>query len=458
MELKVKSRMKEEISEKVGLGEKVSYGFGNLAANLLLTTANTFITFFYTEISGIAVATVGIILLIARLLDGASDIAMGLIVDKTSTKHGKARPWLLWLAIPFAVAVVLLFTSPNLGSTGNIIYAFITYSLAVTVVFTAISVPYNTLSALITQNQNERSQLSIFRTAFGFLGAMLLSIITMPMVKYFGDGKQGWFITAVIYGIVAAVLYLICFKNTKERVVIASEKKVKVSAKAGVKALFKNKYWLIVISTILIAFIGAGLGGVNIYYAQYILGNSGYIGVIGTASFMPIVAGMVVIPPLIKKFGKRNLAMDGVIMSILGAAIMAISPDNLTVIIVGLVIKGLGAAPILVATFAMLGDTVEYGEWKSGVRAEGLTFSAGTFGEKVGTGLGGVILGAILGLGGYIGGQSTQSAAAISAIKVAFIYTPIILGFIQVILLYFYKLDKEYPQILAELKERNANR
>ena len=445
----------ESTTNKLGLGEKVSYGFGNLAGNLLLTTANTFISFFYTDIAGIAVATVGFILLAGRILDGVADLTMGVIVDKTKTKYGKARPWLLWLAIPYSVSLVLMFTAPNLSNNGKIAYAFITYIVAM-LMFTGTATPYNVLSALISQDQNDRSQLSSSRSIFGFVGALLLSVITMPLVKSFGDGKKGWIIVAIIYGIASAVLYFMCFKNTKERVAARAEE-ASFSIKYGLKTLFKNKYWAILVVSIIIIFIASGLGGVNVYYAQYVLGDSNLVGVIGTASFLPIIVGSFLAAPVLKKFGKRNTALGGIILTIVGALIMAIAPTSITMIIVGLVIKGLGSAGFLVAAFAMLGDTVEYGQWKNGIRIEGLTFAAEGFAEKVGTGLGGAVLGAILAFGGYIGGQATQSASAIFAMKVAFAYAPIITSVITAVLLYFYDLDKEYPRIVAELKERNSN-
>jgi GPH family glycoside/pentoside/hexuronide:cation symporter len=438
---------------KVGFGEKVSYGFGNLAGNLLLTTANTFISFFYTDVAGIAVATVGFILLAGRILDGVADLTMGAIVDKTKTKHGKARPWLLWLAIPYAVSLVLMFTAPDLSSNGKIAYAFVTYIFAM-LMFTGTATPYNVLSALISQDQNDRSQLSSFRSIFGFLGALILSIITMPLVKSFGDGKKGWIILAIIYGIASALLYFICFKNTKERVAAPVEE-ASFSIKDGLKTLFKNKYWAILVVSIIIMFISAGLGGVNIYYAQYVLGDANLVGVIGTASFLPIIVGSFLAAPVLKKFGKRNTALGGMILTVIGSLFMATAPTDITIIIVGLVMKGLGAAGFLVAAFAMLGDTVEYGQWKHGIRIEGLTFAAEGFAEKVGTGLGGAVLGAILGIGGYIGGQATQSVSAIFAMKVSFAYAPIILAVLTAVLLYFYDLDKIYPRIVAELKERN---
>lgn len=449
------------VSEKLGVGRKITYGFGNLAANLLLTTANAFISYFYTDSIGLTAATVGIILLAGRIIDGIADIGMGIIVDKTKSKYGKARPWLLRLAVPYGVAIVLLFSAPSFGADGKVIYAVVTYILSM-LVFTGINVPYNTLTGLQSQDQKEREALSSFRTAFGFLGALAVNMGTMPLVNALGGGKKGWFITAVIYGLAAIILYLICFKNSKEAGIDETAAEIpqgqKVPLIEGVKGLLSNKYWVIVIAMVLIGNLVSGLSGVNVYYAQYILGNPSLVGLIGLASFLPIIAGVIISGPIVVKFGKRNASIVGTIMSIVGCVIMMISPSNIGFLMAGLVIKGLGSAPMLIASFAMLGDTVEYGEWKNGTRFEGLTFSAESFGEKIGTGIGGVILGAMLSMGGYIGGKATQSAAALISIKAAFIYVPIVLYLIIIVLLFMYKLDSEYPKIIEELNKRKTSK
>lgn len=442
-------------NQKLKFKEKFSYGLGNLSANLLITTANTFITFYYTEVAGIAIAIVGTLLLFARIFDGASDLVMGVVVDKTRTKHGKGRPWLLWLAIPYGLAIILLFSSPDFSMTGKIIYAFVTYVLAVGVIYTAISVPYNSMTALITQNQSDRAQLSGFRTMLGFTGAMALTMGTMPIVNFFGGGQKGWTMTSIIFAVVGIALYLICFKNTTERVVATVESKTaKGNVKTSIVSLLKNKYWIMVMSVMFIGFINSGLGGINVYYAQYILGNPTYVGIIGLASFLPIILGTFIVSPIIGKFGKRNMTIYGTILSIIGSLIIAINPSSFLFVVTGLVVRGLGLAPLLVASFAMLGDTIEYGEWKTGIRSEGLAFSAGTFGEKVGTGVGGALIGVILGAAGYIGGQAEQGAGVLNSIQFVFTYLPILFSIITLIILYFYKLDKEYPFILKELNER----
>ena len=446
--------------KKLGVGRKVTYGFGNLAANLLLTTANAFISYFYTDSVGLTAASVGLILLAGRILDGIADIGMGIIVDKTKSKYGKARPWLLRLAIPYGLAIVLLFSAPNFGANGNVIYALVTYLLSM-FIFTGINVPYNTLTGLQSQDQKEREALSSFRTAFGFLGALAVNMGTMPIVQALGGGKKGWLITAVIYGLVAIVLYYICFKNSIEIDEVKDEaildNRPKTPLIEGIKGLLSNKYWVIVIVMVIIGNLVSGLSGVNVYYAQYVLGNPELVGLIGLGSFLPIIIGVVLSGPIIVKFGKRNVSIAGTILSIIGCIIIMIAPSNVVCLMAGLIVKGLGSAPMLIASFAMLGDTVEYGEWKSGTRFEGLTFSAESFGEKIGTGLGGAALGAILSVGGYIGGKAVQSASAMFAIKASFIYVPIILYVLVIILLFAYKLDGEYPQIIKELNERKAS-
>ncbi|WP_411250461.1 glycoside-pentoside-hexuronide (GPH):cation symporter [Priestia filamentosa] len=435
--------------------EKVSYGLGNLSANLLITTANSFIVFFYTEIAGIAAATVGTLLLIARIFDGVTDLGMGMIVDKTKSKYGKARPWLLWMVIPYILAMVLLFTSPEFSQTGKSIYAFITYILAIGIIYTMISVPYNSMLVTLSQDQIQRGQLSISRAAFGLIGGMLVGVITLPAVSFLGGGKNGWMFIAIIYGIVGALSYLIVFKNTKERVDVETpEKKDTVPIKHSVKALVKNKYWLLTLSIIILSFVGAGLSGIAVYYAKYILGDPNLMAVLTVVGILPTIIMMFFMDFLFKKFGKRNLAMIGGVVSIIGALIIWIDPESISMVSIGSFIRGLGGAPLGVAAFVMLADSVEYGEWKTGIRTEGLALSAGTFGEKVGTGIGGMVLGALMGLAGYVGGQAEQTVSALTSIKFLFIHVPIILSILSIILLYFYKLDKKYPTIIKELNER----
>ena len=429
----------------VPIGEKITYGFGNLAANLMITTANGFITYFYTDVVGLTISVVGSILLFARVFDGITDILMGVIVDRTSTVKGKARPWIKRMIIPYALALILLFTSPSfLPQEMKAFYAFATYVISLAGVYTMTMVPYNT------------------RTIFGFLGAFLVNGIVLKVVGMFGEVTEAssWTKMAAVFALVSVVLLTILYKNSKERVLETDEAYVaeqveKVPVMDNVKALFKNKYWVIMISTMLIGFISSGLGGINIYYAQYILGDVEKVAVIGMLSFAPIIVGSFFTPIIMAKMSKRNAMILGNAIVVLGTVILALFPENYDLIKVGLIVRGLGIAPTAVASYAMLGDVADYGEWKTGIRSDGLIFSAGTFGEKVGSGLGGLLIGIVMSIGGYVAGAAAQTPGTIFAIKSLFAYIPILLGVISIVLMFFYDLDKKLPEIVKNLQERS---
>jgi GPH family glycoside/pentoside/hexuronide:cation symporter len=444
--------------EKIGFGEKFSYGLGDLANNIVFTAVSTFIIFFYTDVAGLAAGTVASIMLVSRLLDILTPV-MGVVVDRTHSKHGKCRPWLLWMAVPFGISTVLLFTVPNFGLTGKIIYAFVTYNLAFTVIYTAINTPYGALTALISQDQYQRSLLNLYRMILAIVGMIGINAITLPLVKAFGSGPQAWQKTFMCFGVVATVLFLITFAGTKERVKPASQQEIHktVPLKAGLTALIHNKYWVLIAVMSIFIFVNIpGLLGSTIYYARTFLGDASYVGALMAALMGATLVGMFLLAPLLKRYGKRNTALVGTLVTIVGQLLMFYAPRSLTVILVSLAIKGFGGAALMGTFYAMVADTIEYGEWKSGVRTEGLVYGASSFGSKLGTGLGAVLIGWVLGLGGYVGGSVTQSHAAEQAIKSLFLYIPLALLVGQLILLWFYHLDKEYPAIIAELQRRRA--
>ncbi|HEY2491609.1 MAG TPA: MFS transporter [Paenibacillus sp.] len=231
-------------------------------------------------------------------------------------------------------------------------------------------------------------------------GAALITYVTMPLVNHFGGGKTGRFVTFLIFGIVTPFIYLITFKSTKERVKpVVTEKSVPL--KRAIPALFRNKYWLLMVLFCLVVYIGTGLtSALNAYYAKYILEDAELVGSLGLASLLPILIGIPLTAPLVKRFGKRNIALFSSFFGIMGIVIVIFSPYNVTLIILGTVLKALFMAPIAGTMFAMLADTIDYGEWKSGIRSEGLVYSAGSFGTKVGSGVGGAIVGWSLAMGG----------------------------------------------------------
>jgi GPH family glycoside/pentoside/hexuronide:cation symporter len=382
---------------------------------------------------------------------------MGYVIDKTKSKHGKARPWLLWLCVPFAVAAVLLFMVPNVSSVWQIVYIVITYNI-VCLIYTALNVPYGTLNSLITQDQYERSVLNVFRMSFTMIGILIVSNFTLPLANMFGGGQSGWVFTFLLFGSIGAVLFFVTFKTTKERVkpVVETEKNTNVPLKDSLKTLAKNKYWSMVTLFIIVTFIWNALNaGSLIFFAQYALGNTALVGVIATVFTVFTLIGMVVVAPLTKRFGKRNAVIVGIIITLIGYGVMLIDVTNVTLLIVGAVIRGIGKAPVNGSMFSLLADTIEYGEWKTGIRNEGMVYSGGSMGIKIGSGLGTAIIGWVLAFGGYIGGQAEQAQSAIVAINSLFIYIPMGLCVVLFLLIYFYDLDKKYPKIIAELANRS---
>lgn len=445
-------------NSKLSFMSRAAYGSGNLAANLMNCTVGTYISFYYTEVAGLPIASVGVILLLCRILDGLTDICMGAIVERTNTKYGKARPWVLRMAIPFGISVFLMFYSPGFGVIGKIIYAAATYMAGIAIVYTAVSVPYNTLSALVTKNQDERTSLATMRQFFGFVGPLIITTISMPVINALGAGQRAWSILAGIYGVIGTAIYLWVFFSTKEIDVDENKeamKREKANLLSEIKSLFKNQYWLIVLIVTLVIFINYGIkAGVQVYYCKYVLGDSNFYSLMSLASQIPNILCCFIIPGIAKKFGKRNISIIGCVLAVFGGLIMAINTESRSLILVSTVINSIGMAPISICCFAMLGDTAVYGDWKTNIRNEGLIFSATTFGEKVGNALGAAIAAFALSIGGFVGNATVQSASAIEMMKGCMIAFPVIVAIVIIIALKFYSLDNQYPTILKELEER----
>lgn len=445
-------------SARISIGERFAYGCGDLGCNIIYSAMSAFLLFYYTDYAGVSAAAVGSIMFISRLLDGFSDLAMGVIVDRTKSKYGKARPWILRMAVPFAIAAVLLFSVPaNLGDTAKLVYVFITYNLVSTIIYTAINVPYATLNSLITQDQYERGVLSIFRMILATCGSLIINGLTLPLVEYFGNNASAWTKTFIVFGVASIIVFLITFVGTKERVVSSKKEKNEiVPFKVGIKALFKNKYWIQITLCLVCIFIVFSInGGSSVYYAKFILGDEKLFAPINMTSNIAQIIAMFMVAPFIKKFGKRNVLISGSVILILSNIMFMVGEQSYFSIIFASIIKGIGNAGVGATMFAIVSDTIEYGEWKTGYRTEGLINSASSFGFKVGNGLGSAILGAILSIGGYIGSAAVQSDSALMAIKVCFIYLPIIITVLQIIIMSFYKLDKEYDNILEELNSNS---
>lgn len=446
--------------QKIKFWEKFSYGCGDLGCNIIYSAMSAFLLFYYTDYVHVSASAVGTIILISRIFDGVTDLIMGVIVDRTKSRFGKCRPWILRMSIPFAIAGVLLFTVPEgLGDTAKIAYIFITYNLVSSVIYTAINVPYATLNALITQDQYERSVLSIFRMILATVGTLIITNLTLPLVEFFGDNTSAWAKTFTVFGIVSVLVFLITFTGTKERVKPSKNtRQEKLPFFKGIKILFMNKYWIMITLTLVLVFINYSLNsGAAVYYAKVVLKDANLVGPMNLISSVVQIAVMFFTAFIIKKIGKRNMLIIGAVIYGIGFAMFAFVGDSYIGIMAASAIKGVGNAGISSCMFAIVSDTIEYGEWKTGYRTEGLVNSASSFGFKVGNGLGSAMLGWILALGGYVDTAVSQSVTALFAVKALFIYIPVVAVILQVVIMMFYHLDKEYDSIIEELNvERSA--
>lgn len=442
------------------LSERLAYGFGDFGCNIIYTAMSAFLLFYYTDYAGVSAFAVGTIMMVSRLFDGVSDIIMGVIVDRTKSKYGKARPWILRMCIPFAISGVLLFSVPtSWAETPRLIYVFITYNLVSTVVYTAINVPYSALNALMTQNPYERSVLSIFRNLLATAGTLTINIFTLPLVEFFGNNALAWTKTFFIFGIVAIIAFLYTFWGTSERVKsvaqLQSTENNDVPVLVGIKALFKNKYWIMMTGMLALFFLMYAInGGSTVYYAKDILGDKNLVGTINGVFNIVQICGMFFIAMMIKKFGKRNIFALGLVLDIVGMLILNYSNGVMSLIIISSIIRGLGNACGGATMWAMVSDTIDYGEWKTGYRTEGLVNSACSFGWKIGNGIGSALLGLILEAGGYVGTAITQTETALFSIEICFIWIPIAIYVIGLVIMSFYHLDKEFPAIIRDLNNR----
>lgn len=311
--------MKED--EKIKWSTRVAYGCGDTACNIVFGMISTLLTLFYTDYVGINAATIGLIMLISRMFDGVSDAVMGLIVERTKSKWGKSRPWILWMSVPFAVSAVLLFAVPHTTAMVQAIYIFVTYNLINTVCYTAINLPYSSLSAMMTRISSERDMLSVVRMGLSPFGRILAVTCTMPVVKLFGNDQAAWIKTMAIWASIALILLLICFWKCEEKVVIeAKEKQEKIPLKRSLKDLVTNQYFgAVVILWTMQNGIYCVTGTILPYYCKYIFHNDTWMySALYLTETLIIVAATFFSPILLRKYGKRNRSLAGACLALAG--------------------------------------------------------------------------------------------------------------------------------------------
>lgn len=451
-------------------GEKIRFAMGDVGCNIIWGCVGSYLTLYYTDNVLLSAAVAGNIMMIARILDGLSDILMGFIIEKTHTKWGKARPWLLWMCIPLLITFFLTFHVPSsFSGAAKIAYVAITYTILSAITYTAVNMAYITLFTLFAPDSNDRNIATTFRTLFAMLTSLAMGIIGMPLLNSMGGIKSqaAWDKMTLIFSAVAFVCIMITFlgvtekKLTAEDVVKLGRENVKTKVKKDrtslvdiFKNLAKSKYFYLAALLSTAYYLGNSTGGINVYYARDILGNENLVGVIGLVSLPTMILGAVLAPVLYNRFGKRKIMVLGSCITIVSTAIQFINPYNMLLFFTMYAMKGIGTMLFGAGIGTLPGDVADWSEWKIGERAEGIVTSLSSFGTKVGSGIGGALVGWFLALGHYNGAAEVQVQSALNAEIAMMIGVPMVLGVIQILLLFVWDMEKKRPEILKDLQER----
>ena len=435
--------------------EKIAYGLGDTASNIIFQTVMLFLTFFYTDIFGISPAVVGTLFLVVRVIDAVTDPIMGALTDATYTKYGSYRPYLLWLAIPFAVISVITFTTPEMDDTNKIIYAFVTYTLLM-LVYTAINIPYSALGGVLSGNPNERVSIQSYRFVFGMLGGLLVTSCTLPLVKWFGNGnnEMGYQLTMLVMSCLGVVLFLICFRYTKERV---SNPPHKLSLKTQLHVLWQNQPFKILCMAALVLLTSMVLRTtLAIYYVKYVLGKEDLITEFVTLGMIGNILGCACAQPLSKRLDKKAAYVYLQYISAILSCIAFFVPNEH--VLLAFLVYFLWcfftqmATPLL---WAKMADTIDYGVWQNGRRLTGLVYASIVFFIKLGLALGGAIAGWLLAYYQYQANVELSEATK-NGILTSFTLYPAIGSVLVALIMSKYSLDnRTIKKITADLTQKS---
>lgn len=441
----------------IPLRGQLAYAFQELASNPIYTITLSFLTFFYTDVLGMDAGLVGVIILISKIFDGISDLWAGNLIDHTHTKNGSARPWILRSAVLLAASYILLFTVPDCGKWGKALYVFVSYNFAMTVAFTILNCAVNALPVYMSNDSSSRASAYSIRMIFAGVVQMVFSMVCLNIVDAMGGGQRGWILMSLIFSVLSLLVLLVTYFGTRETVTELRAEEEKVPFKTAIKAVLQNKYWFLVLGMIFVIVLHqVATLTVGVYYAKYILFDEKLAGSLVTYHHVGAGIGMLSMPFILKKNISKKTAVVAAAWCMIAGSLVALFRSSGIFLILSLALRGMGFGVVNSLYYGMLADSVDYGEWKTGIRSAAVTTSAGSVGQKLGSGIGTALIGIALSATGYDGLAAVQTASAISCIRFVFITFPIILYVLLLVLMRFYDLDGQLPSIKAELKCRNA--
>lgn len=492
-------------TKKLSFWEKAGYGCGDLGSVLFWQTIMVYLLYFYTDVFGLSAAVAGVMFFVSRVLDALFDVVIGMTADRTESRWGKFRPYILFGAVPLAIAAVAAFTAPDFGGTGKIIYAYVTFLLFM-FLYSTVNIPYTSLLGVISGDPVDRTSASSFKFVGAYLAGIIVSATALPFAKMFGKGtteveiaQTGWHTTMMIYASAAVLFFVITFLSTKERIKPIAKEKTDV--KRDLKDIVQNVPWLMLFAiTILFILFNCIRLNVTTHYFKYYVGEQAVpwltsflnfgrefianpvLGIFGkeklamlntgetfgfevlASTFNTVgqalsLVGVLLIPWWAKTFGRKR----GTIILLVAAIICTGSfiffrPENIFLILFFQAIGSITGGPISALLWVMYADTADYAEWKTGRRATGLIFSASIMSNKLGWAFGSMIAAFILASTGFVA-NVTQNAGTLFGLKAMMSIIPIIAGLAAlVILLFFYKLDeKTMKTVQAELEQRRID-
>jgi GPH family glycoside/pentoside/hexuronide:cation symporter len=437
--------------------EKFSYGIADMGFNFYWTNIATFLLFFYTDVFGISAAAAASMLFLIKIVNAFTDPLIGALADRTTTRFGKFRPYLVWMALPLGAAAVLTYTTPDLGHDGKIAWAYGTYLLMM-VCYTAINIPYNALSGVMSGDPQERSTINGLRFIFAFAGSTLVTAATPFLVRLLGGGddERGWQLTMLAWGLAASALFALTFFNTRERIAPAATQQSNVAQ--DIRDLARNGPWLVLFFLALIIMITITLRtSTAVYYFKYYVGRPELMATFVPAYMMAAAAGASLTPLMTRHVDKKKLLI--ILMgctTVLSSAFFFVGKDQVWLMYALQIALGFVLGPKSPLAFSMYADTADYNEWRTGRRATAMTFAAATFSQKLGTALAVAVIGSLFTALGYVpnAAQSTGSQAGIVWLMSLI---PAFFAALAVAVMFFYNLDKQKLALIqSELAVRKA--
>lgn len=454
-------RMKDSdiITGKIPVVSKLAYGLGDASTTLLRIVIMTYLAYFYTDVAKLDPLAVGTMMLVTQIINLISAPVIGLMVDATHTKKGKARPWFAGVAVPLGIFGALCFFTPDLSPSWRLAFAYISYN-GYNICNNALHIPLGAILPNMSTDSNERQSANSWRMTTGQIAGAVASLITVPLVTFFGQGNErlGYSSTTILYGIFAIVCSLFCYFAIHENVNPEDQanKKKRENPFSNLVALRHN---LPLFALLVADFFNSLYTTIHnsgmMYYLKYQVGNTNLMPTLSVLTYLSVIV-IALVPRLNKRFSKRSIFVSGLVASIVARVIIMLMPSSVVVLYLGMIINGLSTGCGLALMYTMAADCIDYGEYRNGIRAQGVTYSLGSMLEGIATGVGGALVGYVLNWGGYVADAEAQTESAMLSINSLFLYIPIGCSVIMLLALAFYNLDAKLPEVVRTLDERRA--